>query len=118
MNKILVMISIILLLSGCSMDREKSTNVEFNDDAVYIVDLLRQCITLFGFSEDVRVVVDDFSEMAYDEDKEGIKKRILSVYMAFLGKTNFKDKDDPNNNTLHDQLLKELDEIELILSKK
>lgn len=85
---------------------------DFSEDALYVVDLLRYCIENRGFNEKIRFEIDDFYGISYLEQNEEIKKEIASVYMAFLGKTDFKNIDSEKNDKLLKGLLQDLDEIE------
>lgn len=84
----------------------------FGEDALYVVDLLRLCIEKRGFNEKIRLEIDDFYGISYPKQNEKIKKEIASVYMAFLGKTDFKNIDSEKNDKLLKGLLQDLDEIE------
>jgi len=91
----------------------------FVEDARDCVELLHLGIEHVGFNSKARRTIDSFYEKNYGqgEDEASIKKKISSVYMAFLGKTNFKNSADPNNKTLFSNLVAELNLIDIELEK-
>lgn len=74
-------------------DDSKLEGQDFQSESLSIVDLLRYCIENKGFNEKIRLEIDDFYGISYPDQHEEIKKEISSVYMAFLGKTDFKNID-------------------------
>lgn len=116
MTKIIISLTILILM-GCPMGNQNvnSSQIEgkdFGEDALYVVDLLRLCIEKRGFNEEVRLEIDRFYETSYESKDRAIVKNISSVYMAFLGKTDFKNIDSEKNDKLLKGLLQDLDEIE------
>lgn len=91
----------------------------FVEDALECVELLHLGIEHVGFNNKARRTIDSFFDNDYrqGEVETNIKKKISSVYMAFLGKTNFKDSVDPKNKTLFSDLVSELNLIENELEK-
>lgn len=110
---------LLLLMSGCSMKEGTKQQKVFVEDALECVELLHLGIEYVGFNSKARRTIDSFFEKDYGqgEVEANIKKKISSVYMAFLGKTNFKDSADPNNKTLFSGLVSELNLIEDELDK-
>lgn len=116
MIKIVISLAILIVM-GCPMGNEirddsKLEGQDFQSESLYIVDLLRYCIENKGFNEKIRLEIDDFYGISYPKQNEKIKKEIASVYMAFLGKTDFKNIDSEKNDKLLKGLLQDLDEIE------
>lgn len=111
---VLILLSVFLFM-GCSMDNKK--NHDFRQDALNVLETLDICIENFGFPEAARLEMNEFFDTKHKENTKEIKKRIASVYMAFLGKTNFRDKNDPKNKDLFEGLLREIEEINLLLEK-
>lgn len=54
---------------------------------------------------------DSFYSTTYGEKEEEIKKRIMSLHYDFFAGANFKDRNDPSNKLLAEQLIPELKEI-------
>lgn len=89
------------------------TRESFYNDAIECVDLLSLGIEYFGFNDRARKTMDSFFDYEYQqgEIEQKIKGKLASAYMAFLGKTNFRDKSDVNNKVLFETLSGELAEI-------
>ncbi|QUL56311.1 hypothetical protein KDC22_07340 [Paenibacillus tritici] len=104
------------------MDRSENGNGsnlgnDFKEDALFIVDSLEICIDKFGFSEELREEINAFSEQNHSKQEEEIEKKIASIYMEFLGKTNFKNKNAATNKELFSQLKKEIDEVRNLVAE-
>lgn len=93
------------------------TKEAFYNDALECTDLLSQGMEYFGFNDRARKTMDNFFDYEYQqgETEEKIKKKLASAYMAFLGKTIWRDRSDINNKVLFDKLLEELGEIKEVL---
>ncbi|MEK8212486.1 MULTISPECIES: hypothetical protein [unclassified Paenibacillus] len=122
MTKQIMMLLTLILLVGCSMDRGKNGNGsnlgnDFKEEALFIIDSLNICIENFGFSERLRKEIDTFFEQDHTQQEEEIEKKIASIYMTFLGKTNFKNKNAATNKELFSQLKKEIDEVRNLLTE-
>jgi hypothetical protein len=109
-----IIVVVFILMSGCSMDKKSDIHLEdgFNQEALYIIELLRICMNQFGLPENIRTRINEFFEEDHSESQKHIIKGISSVYMAFLGKTNFGDKEDAKNKELFEKLSFELSLIE------
>lgn len=92
---------------------KRKSKEAFLDDALECTDVLSLGIEYFGFNDRARKTMDSFFDYEYQqgEIEKRIKKKLSSAYMAFLGKTNFRDKSDISNKVLFDQILGELAEI-------
>jgi len=101
------------------MENKEERIEDFNEDAFYIVELIQTCIEQFGFNDEIRECINEFMEEEYASVpySDDVKTKIASVYMAFLGKTNVSNKNDPKNTKLHEGLLYELDSIRNLLSE-
>ncbi|WP_411342702.1 hypothetical protein ACE3MZ_13635 [Paenibacillus sp. WLX1005] len=84
----------------------------FKEDSLYIVDLLKLCIEKKGFNESIRTEINKFYETNYEDEDPQISEEIASVYMAFLGKTDFKNLDSDASKKHLKLLLSELEHIE------
>lgn len=122
-KKILIMIMLILnsiLIMGCEMDKTETENSnlenDFKDEALFIIDSLQICIDNFGFSESLRKEIDIFFEQEHSIHEEDISSKIAGIYMAFLGKTDFKNKESTSNKELLSQLKKEIAEVRELLN--
>lgn len=121
-KKIIIILFTLILIVGCAMDKtekENGFNLEndFTEDALFIIDSLDICIENFGFSETLRKEVDAFFEQEHSIQEEEIGKKIASIYMAFLGKTDFKNKESTSNKELFSHLKKEINEVRDLLTK-
>lgn len=115
LKEFFLLLALINLLSGCSMGSNQKPS--FQQEALEVLEVLEICIENFGFSESSRLELDEFFESKHNEEDKTIKKNIASMYMAFLGKTNFKDRNDPKNKELFGKLLTEVNEIKEQLEK-
>lgn len=122
-KKIIIMIMLILnsiLIMGCEMDKTETENFklenDFRDEALFIIDSLQICIDNFGFSESLRKEIDIFFEQEHSIHEEDISGKIAGIYMAFLGKTDFKNKESTSNKELLSQLKKEIAEVRELLN--
>lgn len=120
-KKVIVMIILnSILMMGCDMDKTEKGNFDlendFKEDALFIIDSLQICIDSFGFSESLRKEIDIFFEQKHSIHEEEIEEKIASIYMAFLGKTDFKNKESTSNTELFSQLKKEIAEVRELLN--
>lgn len=83
-------------------------NYEFKKVALEIVKVFEISIEYVGFPDSEREKINAFYESKFDEDGERIKTRIMNVQYDFFGSTNFKDRNDPKNKVLFEQLSSEL----------
>ncbi|MGO4548428.1 hypothetical protein AB4Z29_26925 [Paenibacillus sp. 2TAB23] len=92
---------------------KRKTKEAFYNNALDCTDLLSIGMEYFGFNDRARKTMDSFFDYEYQqcEIEQRIKKKLASAYMAFLGKTNFRDRSDINNKVLFDKLSGELAEI-------
>lgn len=92
---------------------KRKSQKAFNNDALKCADLLSQGMEHFGFNERARKTMDNFFDYEYQqgEIEAKIKKKLGSAYMAFLGKTTWRDRSDINNKVLFEKLSGELAEI-------
>lgn len=114
-----ILLSCLLFISGCSMKEGAKQQKVFVEDALECVELLYLAIEYVGFNSNARRTIDSFFEKDYGqgEVEASVKGKISSVYMAFLGKTDFKDSKNPNNETLFSDLVSELNLVENELDK-
>ncbi|MEK4516724.1 hypothetical protein NSS64_15670 [Paenibacillus sp. FSL H8-0122] len=102
------------------MDKTETENFnlenDFRDEALFIIDSLQICIDNFGFSESLRKEIDIFFEQEHSIHEEDISGKIAGIYMAFLGKTDFKNKESTSNKELLSQLKKEIAEVRELLN--
>ncbi|WP_438497571.1 hypothetical protein [Paenibacillus sp. IHBB 3054] len=91
--------------------RNSNLGNDFKEEVLFIIDSLNSCINNFGFSERLRKEIDAFFERDHTKQEEETEKKIASIYMAFLGKTNFKIQNTATNKELFNQLKKEMDEV-------
>lgn len=97
------------------MNNQKEVNSNsnpFKEDALYVIDLLKLCIEKKAFNESVRKEINQFYDTDYEHEDLQISKEIASVYMAFLGKTDFKNLEKYENEQHFKRLIDELDFIE------
>lgn len=117
---ILMLILNSILIMGCDMDKTETENFnlenDFKEDALFIIDSLQICIDNFGFSESLRKEIDIFFEQEHSIHEEDISGKIAGIYMAFLGKTDFKNKESTSNKELLSQLKKEIAEVRELLN--
>lgn len=107
-TKLISSFLLILLQMGCNMANESN----FVYEATYVVEVLEASIENKGFPKSEIVRIDNFFDMdLFREEENRIQEKLMSVYMAFLGKTNFKNIDSDENNKLFKQLIMELNEI-------
>ncbi|MDQ0114640.1 hypothetical protein J2T15_004096 [Paenibacillus harenae] len=92
------------------------SNNEFKEDAEYVVSLLEASIENVGFPKSEKDRLEEFFEYEYGEKEKDIQTRLISIYMAFLGKTDFKYAENEKNEQLFRKLLAELEKIKLELS--
>ncbi|MFD1883906.1 hypothetical protein [Paenibacillus wenxiniae] len=89
-----------------------SNSYTFEEDAFYIIGLLKICIEKKEWNESVRIEINQFYETDYEDENPQISKEIASVYMAFLGKTDFKNIESVANEQHLQKLMWELELIE------
>ncbi|WP_214607689.1 hypothetical protein, partial [Mycobacterium tuberculosis] len=64
---------------------------EFKEDAEYVVDVLEASIEKKGLPKSEIERLDKFFENDYQDKEKDIQMKLISIYMAFLGKTDFKN---------------------------
>ncbi|WP_440110687.1 hypothetical protein [Paenibacillus sp. QZ-Y1] len=106
--KMSVSMFLIFLIVGCSMKNEP----EFKSEAIYVVDVLEASIENRGFPKSEKPRIEGFFELDCTEEEEDIQNRLISIYMAFLGKTDFRNTDTEENKKLFKQLIYELEKID------
>lgn len=99
---------------------KRKSQKAFYKDVLECTELLSQGMEYFGFNDRARKTMDNFFDYEYQqgEIEEKIKKKLGSAYMAFLGKTTWRDRSDVNNKVLFDKLSGELTEIKEELKRE
>ncbi|WNS45723.1 hypothetical protein [Paenibacillus sp. MMS20-IR301] len=98
--------------------KDAGTAGEYRLAALGSIGILESCLEQSAFTEKTRQQMNHFFGLSSEPaGAESITRRIAGVYMAFLGKTNFKNKDSDHNSRLFTQLKQELGEIKALLSK-
>ncbi|GGG17406.1 hypothetical protein [Paenibacillus abyssi] len=92
-----------------------SKDSDFKKTALEIIELYKISIEFVGYPYDETEKYEHFYSTAYGEKEEGIKKRIMSLHYDFFAAANFKDRNDPSNKLLAEQLFPELKEIKKLI---
>ncbi|MFS0871811.1 hypothetical protein [Paenibacillus xylanilyticus] len=107
-TKLIISLLLILFQVGCSMSNES----DFVNEAMYVVEVLEASIEHKAFPKSERARIEEFFERELSQEEAGIQEKLISVYMAFLGKTDFKNTNSEENKTLFEQLNIELNAID------
>lgn len=84
---------------------------DFKKTALEIIELYKISIEFVGYPYDEMEKHGHFFSKTYGENEEEIKKRIMSLHYDFFAGANFKDRNDPSNKLLAEQLIPEIKEI-------
>ncbi len=111
---------ILLLLVGCAMgdkNNSSSQNGDFKHRALKIVEILELSIKHVGYPEGMKDYINSFYDSDFSSEAEEIKKKIMMLNIEFLGRVNFKDRGNPENKVLAEQLFEDINEIRNLIEE-
>ncbi|WP_148933724.1 hypothetical protein [Paenibacillus methanolicus] len=93
------------------------TKRSFKDQALELLQIFEMSIEHIGFPQSELDWINKFYDRKCKDEESVIKNRIVMVHIDFFGEMNFKDRNDPKNKILANQLSNEISEIKQLLEK-